>query len=460
MSVPSVGTTRPGPQRQHVQRRTVRVLGAAQVASGIGVGAGVAAASLLAEDVSGSASLSGLVGTASVLGAAVTAFVLGRVMSRRGRRPGLVAGWAAGAVGGGLVVLGGVVRSFPLLLLGAVVFGAGSATGLQARYAATDLAEPQHRARALSLVVWATTVGAVAGPNLSGLGGRLADALGLPLLTGPYVLSAAVYVLAAVLSFALLRPDPLLVARAHADAGTENAPRPHPAPSLREGLAAVRRSPAAVLALTGIVLAHAVMVGVMTMTPVHMREGMAGMGSRGGPLGAGELRLVGLVISVHIAGMYAFSPAVGWLADRIGRVRTLVAAQAVLLAAVAVAGGLSGSVPALSVGLLLLGLGWSFALVAGSTLLSESVPEAERPGVQGTADVAMNGVGAAAGALSGLALGTVGYGGLAICAAVLTVPVLVLAARLGSRPVVDGGLASGAASRAGSRADEPAAEGA
>lgn len=327
--------------------------------------------------------------------------------------------------------------SFPLLLLGAVVFGAGSATGLQARYAATDLAEPEHRARALSLVVWATTVGAVAGPNLSGLGGRLADALGLPLLAGPYVLSAACYVLAAVLSFALLRPDPLLVSRAHADGGTEDALGAHRAPSLREGLAAVRRSPAAVLALTGVVLAHAVMVGLMMMTPVHMREGMAGMGGEGGAggaLGADQLRLVGLVISVHIAGMYAFSPAVGWLADRIGRVRTLVAAQAVLLAAVAVAGGASGSVAALSVGLLLLGLGWSFALVAGSTLLSESVPEAERPGVQGAADVAMNGVGAAAGALSGVALGAVGYGGLAVCAAVLTVPVLVLAARQGLTP--------------------------
>jgi MFS family permease len=428
-------------RRAAVQRRTVRVLGAAQVASGIGVGAGVAAASLLAEDVSGSASLSGLVGTASVLGAAVTAFVLGRVMSRHGRRPGLVLGWCAGAVGGGLVVLGGVARSFPLLLLGAVVFGAGSATGLQARYAATDLAEPEHRARALSLVVWATTVGAVAGPNLSGLGARLADALGLPLLTGPYVLSAAVYVLAAALSFALLRPDPLLVSRADAEGGSGGATGPHRAPSLREGLAAVRRSPAAVLALTGVVLAHAVMVGVMTMTPVHMREGMPGMGGgmggdggAGGALGAGELRLVGLVISVHIAGMYAFSPAVGWLADRIGRVRTLVAGQAVLLAAVLVAGSLSGSVAALSVGLLLLGLGWSFALVSGSTLLSESVPEAERPGVQGAADVAMNGVGAAAGALSGVALGAVGYGGLAVCAGLLTVPVLVLAARQGLMP--------------------------
>lgn len=442
-------------QRRAVQRRTVRVLGAAQVASGIGVGAGVAAASLLAEDVSGSASLSGLVGTASVLGAAVTAFVLGRVMSRHGRRPGLVLGWAVGAVGGGLVVLGGVVRSFPLLLLGAVVFGAGSATGLQARYAATDLAEPEHRARALSLVVWATTVGAVAGPNLSGLGARLADVLGLPLLTGPYVLSAAVYLLAAVLSFALLRPDPLLVARARPGADVEEASGgqgEHRAPSLRDGLAAVRRSPAAVLALTGVVLAHAVMVGVMTMTPVHMREGMPGMGGAEGAVGAGELRLVGLVISVHIAGMYAFSPAVGWLADRIGRVRTLVAGQAVLLAAVLVAGALSGSVAALSVGLLLLGLGWSFALVAGSTLLSESVPEAERPGVQGAADVAMNGVGAAAGALSGVALGAIGYGGLAVCAGLLTVPVLVLAARLGGRP----GLPDGAACRA----DRPVAEGA
>jgi MFS family permease len=416
------------PPREHPDRlpgRTVRVLATTQVLGGVGVASGLAVGGLLAEDVSGSTARSGLVQTAAVLGAALAALPVARLMAARGRGPGLVAGYTAGMLGAAVVVVGAVASTIALLVVGSQLFGGGTAAGLQARYAATDLSPPGRRGRDLSTVVWATTIGSVLGPNMVGPGGRLGDAAGVPELAGPYVLSGVAFAAAAAVVLVLLRPDPLLEARRRA--GGSSAP---PAQrSVRAALAVVRRSPPATLALVAIASAHSVMVAVMVMTPVHMGHGGA------------HLRVVGLVISIHIAGMYALSPVVGRLADRLGAVRVILGGQALLLLAVLV----SGSSPShdsvrLAVGLGLLGVGWSAALIAGSTLLSESLPVAERPVVQGTADFVMGLCAAAAGALAGVALDTLGYGGLNAAAAVLVLPVLVAALRLrsaGGRPAVE-----------------------
>ncbi len=397
----------------------MRVLVGSQALGAVGVSSGIAVGGLIAEDVSGSTSLSGLAQTSVVLGSALAALPMSRLMATYGRRPGLVAGYAAGALGAALVITSAVVRSFPLQLVGAALFGAATAANLQARYAAADLAAPAGRGRALSTVVWATTAGAVLGPNLFGPGSSLARLMGLPELAGPYLFSLLSFVLGGLTVHLLLRPDPLLEARRLA--GTAGAPAPRR--SLRASLAVVRASPPAVLGLAAIVLGHAAMISVMVMTPVHMRHGGA------------ELTVVGVVISMHVAGMYALAPLVGWLADRLGRVPVLLGAQGVLLAAVLVA-GTSSSSALLGVGLFLLGLGWSGALVAGSTLLSESVPLLERPAVQGGADFAMGMGGAVAGTAAGLVLGTVGYGGLNAVTALLVAPVLLLAAAAGRRPPV------------------------
>jgi MFS family permease len=403
-----------------VQRRTIRVLVAGQVLGGVGVGSGIAVGGLIAEDVSGSTALSGLAQTATVLGAAVAALPMARLMAAHGRRPGLVTGYAVALTGAVVVVLGSVIRSFPLVLLGATMLGSGTATNLQARYTATDLAAAEHRARALSTVVWATTVGVVLGPNLVGPGGRLASVLGLPSLAGPLLFSAAAFAVAGVVVLSALRPDPLLEARRRL--GIDPAVRRRHA-SFADSVRAVARSRRAVLGLAAIAFGHTVMVSVMVMTPVHMRHEGA------------ELRVVGFVISVHVAGMYALSPLVGWLADRLGRIAVILLGQAVLLLAVAVAGTAAGhDHTALGVGLFLLGLGWSCALVAGSTLLSESVAEEARPGVQGTSDFVMGLCGAAGGALAGVVVGGRGYGVLNALAGLLVVPVL-LAALLARRPV-------------------------
>lgn len=406
-------TTRGASERARIQRRTVLVLMAAQVVGGIGMGAMLAVGALIALDLSGSDTWSGMATTMITLGAAVFALPLAGTAARRGRRPGLTLGWLLGALGG-FVVIGATVWSvFPLFLAGMMLVGAGTATNLQSRHAAADLATERTRGRDLSVVVWATTVGAVVGPNLIGPTGGLARALGLSELLGPVLLTMMGFLGGAALIAVLLRPDPLRMATAdHAVNGAKS-----PSPTMVAGVRAIGRSPSALLAVVGIVAGHAVMVGVMTMTPVHMsHHGSA-------------LTVVGLTISLHIAGMYALSPVVGWLSDRFGRVPVMLVGQGVLLVSAVISGTAGHDEVQVTIGLVLLGLGWSGSLVAGSALLAESLSAEIRPPAQGFSDLVMNLGGAGAGALSGVVLSVAGFGGLNLFAALFTLPVFVLAIR-------------------------------
>jgi MFS family permease len=389
-----------------LQRRTLRVLVTSQVLGGVGVGSGIAVIGLLAYELSGTESLSGVSATASTLGAAGAAFVIARITAARGRRPGLVRGYLVGALGAAGAVVAAVVGSFPLHVVASLAFGWASAANLQARYAATDLAPAAQRGRALSTVVWATTVGAVLGPNLTGPGEAVAATLGLPPLAGSYLFSLASFVAAALVQLVGLRPDPLVVAREAAD---RPVGRTEP-PSMRSALTSVRAHPEALAALTSIAAAHATMVGVMVMTPVHLEHHGA------------ALQIVGLTISLHIAGMYALSPLMGRLADRFGRTRTTLfghsqLAAAVLLAAFAPPVGSAW----FQAGLILLGTGWSTCLVAGSTLLTDAVPADERPTVQGASDLLMNLAGGAGGIAAGVVLALAGYRVLAVGSLLLLV---------------------------------------
>ncbi|RBY80644.1 MFS transporter [Geodermatophilus sp. TF02-6] len=408
-----------------VQRRTLGVLGGGVALAGLGVTVGITVGGLLARDVAGSDAAAGLGQTAGVLGAAVLAVPLARISDRAGRRAGLTAGFTVAVLGSLVTVLAASLSSLPLLLVGLFGFGAATACGLQARYAAADLAAPEHRGRALSLVVWATTVGSVLGPNLAGPGEALGETLGLPPLAGAFAISVAVFTVVALGLLVLLRPDPLLLARRLRGHGAGNAGRPRRATSaaLRE----VWADPRGRLGLTAVVVSHAVMVGVMVMTPVHM-------GSAGHDEGT-TLRVIGLVISVHVAGMYLFSPLVGLLADRAGRRTTVAVAAALLLTAAAVAGTAPpGRAAQLGAGLLLLGLGWSCGLIAGSTLVTESVDEQRRPTAQGGADLLM-GLGAAlAGVVGGPLLALGGYGLVAAVSAALVLPLVLVWARTGDGP--------------------------
>ncbi|MCI4064883.1 MFS transporter [Micromonospora sp. R77] len=416
--------TAPAPPRPDVapiQRRTVRLLFATQTIGGIGVTIGISVGALLAARIAGTA-VAGLAQSAGVVGGALLAVPVTRLMIARGRRPGLVLAYLVGAVGGVLVVLAAAHRSVPLLFLGMLLFGGGTAANLQARYTAVDLAEPARRGRQLSLIVWATTIGAVAAPNFAALADRTTRGWGLPTLAGPFAFSAVAFSTAAVVLFALLRPDPLLTARRLAAAGPVAAPAgtARRAAGMRAAWQVVRARPAACLGIAAVAMGHLVMVAVMSMTPVRLGESHSD---------ADVLRVVGLVLSLHIAGMYALSPVVGWLTDRLGRRAVILGGLALLLAACAVAGTAGHHTPLLSVGLVLLGLGWSGTMVAGSTLLSESVPTAERPGVQGLSDLVMGLAGAGAGALAGVVMQLAGYPTLTLLAAIATVPLVALALR-------------------------------
>ncbi len=400
-----------------VQRRTVGALSAAVALGGVGVTVGITVGGLLARDVAGSDTAAGLGQTAAVLGAAVIAVPLARISDRAGRRAGLAAGYGLAVLGAAVTVMAAVASSLVLLLLGLFVFGAASACGLQARYAAADLAEPRHRGRALSTVVWATTVGSVLGPLLAGPGADLARTVGVPALAGGFLLSIGAFVLVALGVLLLLRPDPLLLSRRLG--GSTGPPATRPRRATTGALGAVWADRGGRLGLTSVVVSHSVMVGVMVMTPVHMGHAGADDGT--------TLRVIGLVISVHVAGMYLFSPLVGLLADRAGRSTTVAIGGGLLLAAAALAGTAPpGAAVQLGAGLLLLGLGWSCGLIAGSTLVTESVGADLRPTAQGGTDLLMGLGAAAAGVVGGPLLALGGFGLVSAISAVLVVPLVVV----------------------------------
>ncbi|WP_405509705.1 MFS transporter [Streptomyces cyaneofuscatus] len=405
-----------------LQRRTSAVLVVSQILGGLGVAIGIALAPMLATEVTGSEALSGLAPTASVAGTALLSLPLAALMTSRGRRPGLVLAYLIGALGGALVVLGTMARSFPLLLLGMAAFGAGSSANLQARFAAADLVGPERRGRAISTVVWATTIGSVVGPNIAAPAGRLFRGSPVPETAGPYLWSAVAFLAAGVTVAVLLRPDPLLTARALAP----RSPQGERKRSLRAGVAAVRESPMAKLALVTVTVSHTAMVSIMVMTPVHL-----------GGHGAG-LQLIGLVISGHIAGMYAFSPVMGWLADRFGRLSVIGLAVGLLSCAALLAGTAGPRHGQTALGLFVLGLGWSAGMIAGSALLTDSVPQEARAAVQGLSDLTMNAAAGIGGATAGVIVAQWGYGPLNAVGAALLLPVAVLALRRSMKPSAAG----------------------
>ncbi|UQX04917.1 MFS transporter [Streptomyces sp. RerS4] len=400
-----------------LRRRISGVLIASQMLGGLGVPISIALAPVLATEISGTESLSGLASTAAVIGTALVSLPLAALMTARGRRPGLVLAYAIATLGAGLVVVAASIKSFPLLMLGMAAFGAASSANLQARFAAADLAAPDRRARAISVVVWAATIGAVLGPNLSAPASDSFAGTAIPQTAGPFVWAGGVFVLTGTLIAVFLRPDPLLTARALAAPGNP-ARQGH---SLRAGLAAVKASPRARLALVAVAVSHTTMVSIMVMTPVDL-----------GHHGAG-LRLVGLVISGHIAGMFAFSPVMGWLADRLGRLSVIGLAAGLLSLAALLAGTANGNHTQSGIGLFLLGLGWSAGLVSGSALLTDSVPQAARAAVQGLSDLTMNTAAGVGGAASGVVMAHAGYGWLNAIGAALILPMAALALFTGRR---------------------------
>ena len=388
-----------------LQNKVVKTLATAQVLSGVGVAGTVAAGSLLVSSITDSETLAGLAQTSAVLGAAALALPLARLTAKGGRRLALSVGYIAGVIGSIFAITGGAQRNIFLMLIGTFLVGAASAAGYQARFAAIDLATTETRAKQLSFVVWGSTIGAVTGPNLMQPAGNLAEGFGLPRLVGPYMISATTLLFASVVIVIFLRPDPYLVAN------KENLERSKKG-STKLALKHIGSNPKALFAILAIAVGHVAMVSVMVMTPVHMAHVDV------------SLTIIGLVISVHVLGMYAFSPLVGALSDRYGRVRIIQIGILTLLLSTIISGkAQADDAYTLGVGLFLLGLGWSCTLIAGSTLLSESVSAEFKASSQGASDLVMNLAGAGGGAIAGVIIGTLSYGWLCLAAAL---PVLAL----------------------------------
>ena len=389
--------------RDAVQRRTLRVLVGGQVLGGAAIGVSAAASALVAADILGSGTFSGLAFAFFAFGAAGAAVPLSRAMARRGRRFGLTRGYAVAALGAAGCVVAAQIESFPLLLVGLLLFGSGNASNLLSRYTGADLARPERRARAISTVVWATTIGAVAGPNVLGPAKRVADALDLVPLAGPFVVSVGCLAAAGLIIFLFLRPDPLEVA------GLLDVPTDAPVPptSIRETLREIGSRPDAVVGLATMSTAQAVMISVMSMTPLHLRDH------------GDSLEVVGVVISLHIAGMYAFAPIVGAVADRIGHLQMARTAAVTLLGATALAAAAGHNHLLIGTALVLLGLAWSMATISGSAILVAATPPADRARTQGVADMTMGVMGGTGGTIAGLVVGLLGYATLSAAGAVL-----------------------------------------
>jgi len=390
-----------------IQRKTIRVLALGQVLGGFGLGSVLSIGSLLARDLSGSEAWAGSAATFSTLGAAIWAIPLSRLAYARGRRVSLASGAALAITGAMTVIESANLRLFPLLLLGIFLLGAGSATSLQARFAATDIPMPGKTGRSIGLVVWATTIGAVTGPNLFGPGDQLGEALGLPPMTGPFLFTVAAQIGSTLVFWFGLRPDPLLYAQ-KLQTKTKNKI------SLKSALQTLKENPVPRFAVFAVALSHMVMVSVMSMTPVHMQD----MGY--------NLVVVGFTISLHIAGMYALSPVMGILADKIGKVQLILLGQFMYLLAIAFAGFGQMDRLQVTIGLTLLGLGWSASTVAGSALLASSVPANEKTNVQGVSDSTMNLSGAIGGGVAGSILSVVAFNGLNFVALVPVTVIIVL----------------------------------
>jgi MFS family permease len=408
----------PPPQSlPELQRHTMRVLVTAQLLGALGLAAGGTSGALLAEHLTGSAAAAGLPLSLLVLGSGIGAVAVARIMADHGRRAGLAAAYLAGTVGAALAVAAAGWGSWPLLLAGSLLLGGGNAAVMLARYAAADLS--RHRARSISAVVTAASVGAVAGPNLLGPAGPLAEAVGLPAPSGLFLLAIPAFLGAAVVLVVFLRPDPLRVARATA------GPTEPPAARGRSELAVLLGDRHIRLALGTLAIANLAMVGVMAVAPVHLHHHGAAMGT------------IGLIIGAHIAAMYLPSPVTGWLADSVGARVVAGLGALLLLAAGAVAAVAGSGHVGVIVALLLLGVGWNAGLIGGSALLRDApVSPSLRTRAEGLGELGMGAAAALGGSGAGLLLASGGFGLLALVA-VTPCLLLLVAVAVGGRRQAD-----------------------
>lgn len=390
-----------------LQRRTIIVLATATILGGVGVGASASVGALLLAEVSGNDAISGLAAATSNGGAALASIPLARLAARAGRRKAVVLGSTIAMLGAIIAISGAAIGFWPVLALGIGTLGVASAVQLLSRFAATDLALPKNRARDLSLVVWSITVGAVVGPNLMAPGAVVGGWIGVTPLAGVFVFTVIAQLAAALVNWFGLRPDPLLTARAikaESDRAAEAEALANGTPDPLADFSATKQ--AKIFVIVVIAVAQAIMVGLMAMTPLHIMH-------NGGTEG-----IVGITLSLHIAGMFALSPVFGILAGRIGRLPVIVGGWGIFLIAIFTSYIAGDNFILVQVALTLVGVGWSAVTVAGAALLTDLTALNERTVWQGRADTFMSAAGATAGVLAGIIFAISDFSFLALMAAV------------------------------------------
>lgn len=402
------------PHIARVQRRTMTVLVITQVVGTVGVGVAPSIGVLLAGAVTDNEAWAGLARTASTLGAALLGLPLGNLAARFGRRFALASGWWTAAIGSALLVASAQANLVVPLFIGLLLIGAGSATSLQARFAATDLAAASHKGRSLALIVWVGTIGSVLGPNLGVPGEIISRGTGLTVYASAFLITTACLALAGLIVFACLRPDPLILLACATSAPAVTGKK---SGRIRRILAELKVNRAARYAVFAILTAQIVMVSIMTMTPVHIaHEG-------------GSITIVGITISLHVVGMYALSPVVGVFADRCGHRASISVGIAIFLVSLVIGIVKPDDIVWIVVSLILLGLGWSFMNVAASALFSGTISDETRASSQGGVDAISNLCGATAAFAAGPLLAASSFSMLSALAIIVLVPITVLTVR-------------------------------
>lgn len=399
--------------QERLYKRTLLIVVLSQIFGGAGLAAGVTVGALLAQDMLGSDSFAGIPSALSTLGSAAAALIVGRLSQRIGRRSGLATGFLTGGIGAIGVVIAAIGDNIPLLFASLLIYGAGSSTNLQARYAGTDLAKPKQRGTAVSMALVSTTFGAVAGPNLVGVMGKFAASLGVPALAGPFLLAGVAFILAGLVLLVLLRPDPFIVAKAIAEAQVKDQINISDTNSNQSAT----NNRGFIVGVTVMILTQIVMVAVMTMTPIHMIHHGYGLDA------------VGIVISIHIGAMFLPSLITGVLVDKVGRTVMSIAAGVTLLTSCILAALVpADSMLLLIIVLALLGLGWNFGLISGTALIVDATHPSTRARTQGNVDVLVALAGASGGALSGMVVAHSSYATLSLAGGILSlllIPVVI-----------------------------------
>ncbi|MGE7954564.1 MFS transporter [Lysinibacillus xylanilyticus] len=393
---------------KNLYRRVLIVVSLSQIFGGAGLAAGITVGALLAQQMLGTDAYAGVPSALFTLGSAGAALIVGKLSQRYGRRIGLSTGFIVGGLGAIGVVIAAMMNSVILLFASLLIYGAGTATNLQARYAGTDLANSKQRATAISTTMVMTTFGAVAGPNLVEIMGKFAVSIGVPSLAGPFILSATAFILAGLVLFIMLRPDPLEIAKRI---------EAHKQVNKTESLNKANNKRGLTVGATVMVLTQIVMVAIMTMTPVHMKHYGHGLSE------------VGIVIGFHVGAMYLPSLVTGILVDKVGRTAMSIASGVTLLfAGLLAAFAPSDSMVLLIVALSLLGLGWNFGLISGTAQIVDSTEPSTRAKTQGKIDVLVALAGASGGVLSGMVVANASYAILSLAGGLLSlllIPVVI-----------------------------------